>query len=516
MSQESLQLIRVGLENFKAFNEVNIEFPQKINLIMGENSSGKSSIIKSIIAIKQTLSATNEHEIFAANGDYVELGVYSDYVHSHENKKEIKFIFEFYGDRLDQEITRWWAPDDFDDDYLWTMLDTANTDELNDTYLAEQKNTMSEKIPCKIEIVYDNDYKTSQARLKSIKIDTHIASYGQTCFLIERLQTRSHYYLKAERGLIDWIIDNNDHIDIDKNTLSEQLLRNYLRIEKENRFDFNLIPPSPPYDSRTGYYDFISLSEELFDIFSYAMRIILSSLESKTYYLAPVRSSPLRSYKRSSHSKSVGINGIYSASVLANLQTAASKGSSIEKDKLSRFNTWLNIIFPDTKINARTIDELVKLKLEKNNIKSEDTISDVGFGFSQVLPILIQGALLNPNDLLIIEQPELHLHPNAQFLFAKVLCSMANYGIKLLIETHSEHLLRGIQVEISKHRIDNDIGISHNDFNIIYVNGKTKSIEKIHVNEFGEIISDWPSGFLDAAYNASVEIMKNKNKKVPL
>ncbi|MNF95631.1 hypothetical protein D3C85_1440440 [compost metagenome] len=93
---------------------------------------------------------------------------------------------------------------------------------------------------------------------------------------------------------------------------------------------------------------------------------------------------------------------------------------------------------------------------------------------------------------------------------------MANYGIKLLIETHSEHLLRGIQVEISKHRIDNDIGISHNDFNIIYVNGKTKSIEKIHVNEFGEIISDWPSGFLDAAYNASVEIMKNKNKKVPL
>ncbi|MDX7723485.1 AAA family ATPase, partial [Aeromonas caviae] len=106
-------------------------------------------------------------------------------------------------------------------------------------------------------------------------------------------------------------------------------------------------------------------------------------------------------------------------------------------------------------LKAQTIDELVKIKLENNTLQSEDTITDVGFGFSQVLPILIQGALLNPNELLIIEQPELHLHPNAQFLFAQVLCSMANSGVKLLIETHSEHLLRGIQLEISKEGANN-------------------------------------------------------------
>ncbi|AXB06076.1 AAA family ATPase [Aeromonas caviae] len=178
-----------------------------------------------------------------------------------------------------------------------------------------------------------------------------------------------------------------------------------------------------------------------------------------TYYLAPIRSSPLRSYKRSSHSKSIGISGAYTASVLANLQAAASRGSTIEREKLEKFNTWLNIIFPNTKVKAQTIDELVKIKLENNKLQSEDTITDVGFGFSQVLPILIQGALLNPNELLIIEQPELHLHPNAQFLFAQVLCSMANGGVQLLIETHSEHLLRGIQLEISKHRIHSSKGI---------------------------------------------------------
>ena len=89
MLPSSLRLTKINLTNFKAFDELSVSFPQKINLIMGENSSGKSSIIKSIIAMKQTFSVTNEYEVFAANGDYVELGIYGDYVHSHDDKKDI-------------------------------------------------------------------------------------------------------------------------------------------------------------------------------------------------------------------------------------------------------------------------------------------------------------------------------------------------------------------------------------------------------------------------------------------
>lgn len=91
---------------------------------------------------------------------------------------------------------------------------------------------------------------------------------------------------------------------------------------------------------------------------------------------------------------------------------------------------------------------------------------------------------------------------------------MANGGVQLLIETHSEHLLRGIQLEISKHRIHSSKGISHKDINIMYINENKKDINYIQVNEYGEITSNWPSGFLDAAYNATMEIMKNKSVKV--
>lgn len=272
------------------------------------------------------------------------------------------------------------------------------------------------------------------------------------------------------------------------------------------------MPPPPGYDSPSKFRMLKRLASEIFEMFNESLKLMLSTLDSKTFYLAPVRSSPLRSYKRSSHSKSIGINGSHSASVLANLQAAASKGSIDENRKLSLFHKWLNIIFPGTSVQAHTIDELVKLKLENNVHNRKDTITDVGFGFSQVLPILIQGALLNENELFIIEQPELHLHPNAQFLFSKVICSMANSGIRLVIETHSEHLLRGLQVEISRHRLQKDYGISHKDLNVIYVN-KNQEINTINLNKYGEIESDWPSGFLDAAYSATMEIIKNKTSQ---
>ncbi|WP_346210024.1 DUF3696 domain-containing protein [Aeromonas salmonicida] len=92
---------------------------------------------------------------------------------------------------------------------------------------------------------------------------------------------------------------------------------------------------------------------------------------------------------------------------------------------------------------------------------------------------------------------------------------MAQKGIKLIIETHSEHILRGLQLEISKYRLNNKEGISHEEFNIIYV-GKSDSnkISKVELNEFGEIVSDWPSGFFDAAYTATMQILKNKTKNV--
>lgn len=490
-------ITRVSLENFKSFESAGIDLPGKINLIMGENSSGKSSIIKSILSLKQTLSQSNEHEAFAANGEYVELGTYNDYIYQHDDKKEIEISITIE-DILSIGSSLWWISYEEEKKYL------------------DSKKGFFKK---EISIRYDKDYKTSQARLKRILLKSHVPPFGEIEFSLDRMKTRDHFTLNINRSsfekikgkYIDYRIEsktiNSDDIDKIRN-LDYSLIKKSFRIDKTNRLDLE-------YKRINIYSEIIdSLSLEIFHLFNEHHTEMLKKIESNIYYLGPIRSSPLRSYKRTSHNRSIGTNGVHSASVLANLHAGRSR---VEKIKLNTFNAWVDILFPGTKVNIESYDELVKLKFKKNNsnnLKGE-SIPDVGFGFSQILPFLIQAAVLEDGNILIIEQPELHLHPSAQFSLAKVISSMAQKGIKLIIETHSEHILRGLQLEVSKYRLNNKEGMSHEEFNIIYV-GKSDSnkISKVELNEFGEIISDWPSGFFDAAYTATMQILKNKTKNV--
>lgn len=80
----------LNLINFKRFQSQSINLNSNITLLLGPNSSGKSSVIKALLGLKQTASVLNEHEVFSAQGEYVDLGVYKDYVINHDIKKKIK------------------------------------------------------------------------------------------------------------------------------------------------------------------------------------------------------------------------------------------------------------------------------------------------------------------------------------------------------------------------------------------------------------------------------------------
>ena len=71
-------------------------------------------------------------------------------------------------------------------------------------------------------------------------------------------------------------------------------------------------------------------------------------------------------------------------------------------------------------------------------------ISNVGFGISQVLPIIVSGLIKYENELLLLEQPEIHLHPTAQMCMADFLVSMALNGKGVIVETHSDHIINRI------------------------------------------------------------------------
>lgn len=130
-------------------------------------------------------------------------------------------------------------------------------------------------------------------------------------------------------------------------------------------------------------------------------------------------------------------------------------------------------------------------------------IADVGLGISQILPVLVALVLAHPNQLVHIEQPELHLHPRAQWRLAELLAQAANRGVRLVIETHSSLLLQGILTCIGRSEISPDKVALHwfsrGDDGVTQVT--TASID--HEGRVG----DWPADFDEVELKASNEYL---------
>jgi predicted ATPase len=128
--------------------------------------------------------------------------------------------------------------------------------------------------------------------------------------------------------------------------------------------------------------------------------------------------------------------------------------------------------------------------------KKRVSIADVGFGVSQVLPILAVGLLSPKDSILIFEQPEIHLHPKAQVQLGEFFLCLARTGKRILLETHSEHLINRI-----RRRVVEDKTESMDDWaSVLFVyppkNAEIGSeIKTATIDNSGEIF-EWPKDFL--------------------
>ena len=122
--------------------------------------------------------------------------------------------------------------------------------------------------------------------------------------------------------------------------------------------------------------------------------------------------------------------------------------------------------------------------------------ADVGFGLSQILPVVVQ-VLSNRNRLILVEQPEIHLHPKMQSRLADLLVqSCIQNGNTLLVETHSEHILHRAQRRI---REGHGTGLTNDDVSVFFVTSDSGVAEILHLplQENGDLTDPWPDGFFD-------------------
>ena len=173
------------------------------------------------------------------------------------------------------------------------------------------------------------------------------------------------------------------------------------------------------------------------------------------------------------------------------------------------------------KVSASAVDD-TQIELQVGRLPQPEptddlvSIADVGFGVSQVLPVLVALLIAEPAQLVYLEQPELHLHPRAQHGLAKILVETAKRGVKLVVETHSAVLLLRMQTSVAEGNLDPGLVKLH-WFSRKSDDGTT-SIQSADLDTNGAF-GDWPEDFgevelmAEAAYlNAVEERSKNNGK----
>ncbi len=212
-----------------------------------------------------------------------------------------------------------------------------------------------------------------------------------------------------------------------------------------------------------------------------------------------LRSNPERVYPKTATGPDFpGTFENYVATIIADWQQK-------EDDRVKRLENMLTDLGLTWKIFAKVVNdariELLVGRLPKARRGGKDlvSISDVGLGVSQVLPVLVALLVAKPGQLVYLEQPELHLHPRAQYALAKILADTAKRGVKLVVETHSALLLLQVQTLVAKRDLDPNLVKLH-WFSRSGEDGTT-SIESADLDENGAF-GDWPEDFGDIEWKA--------------
>ncbi len=209
------------------------------------------------------------------------------------------------------------------------------------------------------------------------------------------------------------------------------------------------------------------------------------------HYLGPLRSHPLRAYEwggeRPADSGWDGEDAI--AALLA-----PRKGLTERVEAAVKILDWLQEMDLAQSFALNSVDDartLYQFWLKITSAATEVLLPDVGFGVSQILPVLVNCAILPEGSILLLEQPEIHLHPFAQAALADVLIdAIKNRNLQIIVESHSEHLLRRIQRRIAREVLKPDDTALY----FCKLEDGTSAIEKLDVNTYG-YITNWPKNF---------------------
>ncbi|MHB8371039.1 MAG: DUF3696 domain-containing protein [Leptospirales bacterium] len=454
-------LKQLRIQNFKGWKDTGTIRMAPISLFFGVNSSGKSSIGQFLMMLKQTVESPDRKAVFYPGGknSAVQLGSYQEMVFHRDPENKISF------------------------DYRWSLP----------------------------EILKFKDPVTGQAFFGdglSFHAKVGLEDRDQHTLVLDQLK---YELLEEEKSKLSIGMERKS------DTKSEYKVdaTNYTLKRKQGRVWY----PGAPVRFY-GFPDEVVAYHQNAD-FVQALNLRHEKLYRSLCYLGPLRTKAERLYSWTGmEPESVGYAG---ENTIAAILAARSRKISL-----------------GYKRPAKPFEEVIALKLKEMGLIEEFKVNpisehrqeyevkvctkgsrdwvdlpDVGFGISQVLPVLVQCFYAPAGSIILMEQPEIHLHPNAQSVLADVMIDVINSrengedrDIQLVIETHSEHFLRRLQRRIAEDAVPQGKVSAY----FANVTKTPATLEPLQIDIFGNI-RNWPENFFGDEMGDIIEQSKASMKK---
>lgn len=505
-------LISFSLSNFKGFQKLEQINLKPLTVICGANNSGKSSIIQSLLLMKQStinrrIAPFETENALILDDKEAHLGDWAEVISKHDTEKKLSWNWKLSGEvEVEIEVA-------IDNQLQVSNFKFRDTNSAFSFELAKTKHPKYNLILTGIALpdllltwIYDGQLANS-FDLKRTKTFTQIVidEVQFTDIIVEfnslfphtvmgDFATQSYDVLNRVRKKLKPRGKKPKYLEFLDQTLLELKFDRYRKKNQGNVYTFN---PNKRVELTIPSYIFAIQS--------------LIKFWLSFRYIGPLRDAPKRFYLFEEIGKiNIGAKGEYTPLVLAMEQNkpippyyrSIYEGKIIKEyerrasDKMvDALNWWLAFMnLPQLMPTPALKRNINQIKLDSAGI--EVYLPDVGFGVSQILPVLIECLRTKPGETVILEQPEIHLHPSLQSKLGDFLLCMARAGKKIVVETHSEHLIKRLYLRVAQEESNKTRNILNTIFVSFDEQQHSSVTQQIVINEYGEI-ENWPVGFFD-------------------
>lgn len=539
-------LFHYELTNFKAFGKTQIIPIRPITLIYGPNSSGKSSILQSWLLLKQTLEDSEGiNTILLPQGKLTNLGNYREFIHSHDvcSSFSIKAMFEIE-DQPSLGLGIKFAYNQETSSPVLTEIDVFQEDCQTPvvTYATEDENPI-----LNVSKVYSEHpfwqgwWQDFQQRLPDAffkQVNRTVGTYDRFKSVSANQKKQIAAALKKQLALLQKELEKNPPEEISESTSDcideietlidlDQCFQSYTLSDAIQGFRdvisfypglsfHNFLPESPvPYEEDESLLwkwkskHLLQLHQSLETLEKLHNLTLKTANRLRTFltnliYIAPLRDYPERLYTFSGNlTEQVGKTGKGIADLLFKREDVLEKlNKKFEAFDLRYRVKTVKFLNEDD----NQISDIFTIRLVDKVTEIDVSLLDVGFGISQILPVIVQ-SLASRGKTIAIEQPEIHLHPRLQAELADVFIESALGEAQntFIIETHSENLLLRIMRrmrETAKGELPSGYpSVTPDQICVLYVDVNSKGdsgfIQELPLNSRGELIKAWPRGFFE-------------------